>query len=55
VEEAAAIEPYFIYIDRVLAEMPLFETQEIQLVAVSGPTDLDDPRPSLTIMLVGED
>ncbi len=55
VEEAATIEPYLIYIDKEPADKPLFETKEIQLVAVSGPTDINDPRPALTIMLDGVD
>ncbi len=55
VEEAADIEPYLIYIDKKPAEKPQFETTEIQLVAVVGPVDNDDPRPALTIMLPGEE
>jgi len=55
VEEAAAVEPRLIYINRLPSENPQFEAREIQLVAVSGPTDNDDIRPALTVMLTGEE
>ncbi|KAF1084039.1 hypothetical protein SPSYN_02951 [Sporotomaculum syntrophicum] len=54
-EEADTIDKYLIYVDREPAEKPQFETKEIQLVAVAGPNDINDPRPALTVMLVGKD